>query len=792
MYDYIYDKEFLKDLDNYQHKEKYARITALTLDEKPVEAIEGKVTGGSINIDGASALRRTSSLTLLAYDAKVTDYYWGLSNKYKLEIGLKNVINSNYPDIIWFKMGIYSITSFSTSISGANYNISISGKDKMCQLNGELGGVFPFSVDLGTEEFVEKQKILSDNEYDPSEYVYTIKKLTLPYIIQEMIHMYGGEPYHNIIINDLDTNGLELMEYKGQDPMYLVSLVSRPDMKLVSLNGKQKCIIQEPKEFEGKEWTFEDIATYQEEKGIVMKFSESGTSASCTLEKYEYGETIGYKITDLTYTGDLIVNVGETITSVLDKFVNMLGEFEYFYDLDGRFIFQKKKTYIQTAWSPIVQDSNGTNDFYVEPTSESSKLAYTFVDNYLITSISNSPKLDNIKNDFSIWGTRKSVTKQELDVHMRYAIHTKPHEYCSITISEEDVKDFIKLYPEFKDMKPQESCLYVLRDLTEQEDKNKVKQVGDWRELIYLMARDYNKYGHFDNFEDRVAAANPILYPAGRTSYEQYYIDMLGFWRQLYNPNAFEELKESWIKDYPNIHKHYKAISGSTDEAKLETLNNQITTILNIEEVSRTEEQKSNLIKYERLREYGEERVKAYQDYVLEKGDSRYGWTRTSQEMLNFWIDFLDPAGELEKYSISAIGSRPKANTDKDVKALYFREAPEIIYYYPTESSVTKNKKSGYTYIQLRSDMTNLISLSAQGKSAKDTLDKWLNEHLYGAESISFNAIPVYYLEPNTRIKISNQDTNLSGEYIVNKITLPLTFNGTMSISANKTIPMLY
>jgi hypothetical protein len=46
-----------------------------------------------------------------------------------------------------------------------------------------LGGVFPFSVDLGSEEFVEKQKILNGNEYDPIEYVYTIKKLTLPYII---------------------------------------------------------------------------------------------------------------------------------------------------------------------------------------------------------------------------------------------------------------------------------------------------------------------------------------------------------------------------------------------------------------------------------------------------------------------------------------------------------------------------------------------------------------------------------------------------------------------------------
>jgi len=39
------------------------------------------------------------------------------------------------------------------------------------------------------------------------------------------------------------------------------------------------------------------------------------------------------------YAGDLIANVGESLTSVLDKLKAMLGEFEYFYDLDGRFIF---------------------------------------------------------------------------------------------------------------------------------------------------------------------------------------------------------------------------------------------------------------------------------------------------------------------------------------------------------------------------------------------------------------------------------------------------------------------
>jgi hypothetical protein len=40
---------------------------------------------------------------MVANDISLNEYYWGLKNKFKLEIGLKNLINLNYPDIIWFK-----------------------------------------------------------------------------------------------------------------------------------------------------------------------------------------------------------------------------------------------------------------------------------------------------------------------------------------------------------------------------------------------------------------------------------------------------------------------------------------------------------------------------------------------------------------------------------------------------------------------------------------------------------------------------------------------------------------
>jgi hypothetical protein len=44
------------------------------------------------------------------------------------------------------------------------------------------------------------------------------------------------------------------------------------------------------------------------------------------------------------------------------------------------------------------------------------------------------------------------------------------------------------------------------------------------------MARDYNKYGHLDNFTSKLIEANPHL-TSGKTGYEQYYIDIEGFWR---------------------------------------------------------------------------------------------------------------------------------------------------------------------------------------------------------------------------------------------------------------------
>ena len=83
-------------------------------------------------------------------------------------------------------------------------------------------------------------------------------------------------------------------------------------------------------------------------------------------------------------------------------------------------------------------------------------------------------------------------------------------------------------------------------------------------------------------------------------------------------------------------------------------------------------------------------------------------------------------------------------------------------------------------------DIKNMFSISAQGKSAKDKVDELLYQHGYCIESATITTIPIYYLQPNTRIHLFDQKTNLDGDYIISKITIPLAHNGTMQITATK------
>ena len=472
----LLDKDFLKQLDSVKHKEIFARLTSLNFIEMPIEQIEGKITGGSINLDGKSSSRRTCNLTMVAKEVNINEFYWGLTHKIKIEIGVVNTINQNYDDIIWFNQGIFIISTFTVSLSVNNYTITLNAKDKMSLLNGDLGGNLFAQTDFANIENIDNvyeiitfkkfsdyeankyyEKIidyeeqtekfeLATGEYDDKKIYYekftnyAKESLPIKLIIKEMIHTYAKEPYFNIIINDLDDSGVELLEYRGSDPLYFIYEPDTDDVINMTMNGDMEVYIKTGNEISSQSTLLKNLSNDVFDKGvdsmidltipyIIFKDDRNVPKKEYRIRKTEFGQTAGFRAVDLTYVGELIGNVGETLTSVLDKIKNMLGDFEYFYDIDGHFIFQRQKTYENQSWTSVVKTED--NDILIEDAVENSAVTYSFIDNNIITAFNNAPNLSNLRNDFSIWGVRKGVSGADIPIHLRYAIDTKPTFYKS-------------------------------------------------------------------------------------------------------------------------------------------------------------------------------------------------------------------------------------------------------------------------------------------------------------------------------------------------------------------------
>jgi hypothetical protein len=81
--------------------------------------------------------------------------------------------------------------------------------------------------------------------------------------------------------------------------------------------------------------------------------------------------------------------------------------------------------------------------------------------------------------------------------------------------------------------------------------------------------------------------------------------------------------------------------------------------------------------------------------------DSRFGWARAvyeTPEQLLFWFDFMDAQGELEQFSIPALGARPKVKNDTAVKAIYYRDTPNVIF---QSGTMSNSGKTGYRYFNV-------------------------------------------------------------------------------------------
>ena len=721
----LLDSDFLRKLDFEKNRVTYARITSLTNEQYPVERIEGVVTAGSMSIDGKSAVRRICNLTLTTEKLNINNIYWSLTTRVQIEVGLENNIDKRYDDIIWFPQGVFVLNTFKISSQVNRYQVSLSGKDKMCLLNGDVGGNFNAETQL-------------DSEYHQQEDgTWVNEKKPIAYIIREMIHHYAQESYHNIIIKDIDNLSLKVLNNKTNTSFYLLKSIKTQEFvnEIYYINSSIENKIDKYYYFNYptlevdfnniiKEFRFD--SPVDEDNNSLLSFDEKdtpwtiydkNTNEQYTIIKVEPGEDLGYQLTETYYPDELIAGVNDTVTSVLDKIIKTFGEYEYFYNLQGQFIFQAKEVYVNTHWNDVKQD----NENYIPPEAIYNKSKYSFEGSVLNSAYDNTPNLGNIKNDFTVWGTKKTATGLEVPIHARYAIDRKPEYYIYVT------ENYSEKYP------------------------NKTHKIVDWREIIYQMALDYYHYNQEDDFSSKLQLYNidnnsgKSYYESGRTGYEQYYHDIEGFWRLLYAP---EEYLDGYTPGF------------NTD----------------------------NVV----------DKKDFYKD-----GEYTGPWNRKITESpsdLLFWFDFFDADSlGLGQFSVPAIGARPKNKTNDKVRAIIYKDIPDIILI--TQDDFEKHSKLGnlldYTYIIMDDFIQECLDrdkiiLSTRGVTAQEQIDDMLYNFAYCNETINITGVPIYYLEPNTIISAKDEQRTVNGYYIINKITLPLDYKGTMKINAIKVPERIY
>ena len=55
-------------------------------------------------------------------------------------------------------------------------------------------------------------------------------------------------------------------------------------------------------------------------------------------------------------------------------------------------------------------------------------------------------------------------------------------------------------------------------------------------------------------------------------------------------------------------------------------------------------------------------------------------------------------------------------------------------------------------------------------------------------ESITLQTIPIFHLEPNTRITVRDEKSDIYGDYMISTISIPLGVGSNISISATRAL----
>lgn len=678
---YLKDQTFLKKFDKIKSKQQFVKIVVLNFDETPIQQIQGKVTSGNISLDGNSGMRRTANITFIAdqyeNDLTTTKSLLSINKKVELLVGFKNTTNQYKEfDILWFPQGIYLIMSPNISNSSNGVSISLTLHDKMALLNGECGGVLPASVVFDVMEDID----------DEGNIITTMPIITQ--IITELVHEFGGQQLGKILISDIDTKMRRVMKWTGSSPLYFLKVpTALGQYNSVSTNYDQ--ILEKQQQ-----------AQSQGQTGIISEFY--------------YGDDIGYTLTDFVYPTELIGNAGDTVVTILDQIRDTLGNYQYFYDINGNFRFQQIKNYLNRQYSKVLLDQMNLEDYLIDYTT--GKSVYTFEDAELVVSYSNSPQYQQIKNDFMVWGKKTTMTGLEVPIRYHLTIDKKPkigNTYQVFFYVDED-DGILKAKQPIKLASGQPFPQIGAQGMYYYSSDQQIIYKWDPKEKVYMITPYQLEQITSQDFRTELYLQGVVNESMGLNS--NYY---------------YAELKNEWTKLY---------------DMRRQT--------------------------------------PGFRQEILKQPSDA-----------NFFLDFIDTSIALSEFSVQNIGRRTAVISDDSINCVFEADIPNLVLIQSGADNVDqiqdKCNNEGREWVLVSDQIYSMLLTGGGLRSAYDQIKKELYQYTSYNEQVSITTIPIYYLEPNTRITVRDPVSDIYGDYIIKTISLPLDNNGTMNMSCTKALERL-
>jgi hypothetical protein len=763
LYNYLKDTDFLLALSKEQNLEHFVKIIVLNFQEKPIREIQGRVTGGNVNIAGNSAVRRTANLSVFISEKDASymevNGIFSLNKKVKIEIGLTNVGYDRYAehDIFWFPIGVYVISSLSTSHGTSGTTASMQLKDKMALLNGDCGGVIPASTVFHEYE-----------ELDPETGEYYIKRPTIVQIIREVVNHFGGEQLGKIIISDIDNRIKKVMKWTQSFPLYQYGNAAEGEM-LLTCNK--------------------------------LHDDNETDESKLPLRVFEAGDDVGYVYTDFYFPGELIGDAGATVCTILDQIKNTLGNFEYFYDLDGNFIFREIKNYINTTKATVDLENLHQNDYIVNK--RNGRAAYVFDNSEIITSYSNNPQYAQIKNDFIVWGLRESVEGKKLPIRYHLAIDTKPqpgNTYSCYYVEGSDKIVKAKLPIEYNSSK-QFPKVGETERIYKDNSTNKVYLWDSENEYRYpaKSATATNCEVPFEEVEtvEGVDGAPNKYYFISYYHYLNTRAERIAALQKELNEskNRYNKLSAEDKEKEKNAYE----VEWSNYQQQINDLKQEPLTGSEKVAVTTTDWRTELYLSGAASTRFGTDSNYYYTElanewpklYDIQKGVFYDDVLKYPSE-IDYYLDFIDSQAAISEFSVSNIGRRTKVINDDKINCIFEPEIPNYILIESgqtdTNAAMAECASKHESFVLVSSDVFGGLAMGGSHNSAYNMIRDLLYQYTQYNETISLQMLPMYFLEPNIRITVRDAESGIFGDYVINSISLPLDVSGQMSLSCAKAL----